>query len=215
MVELQPSKLVTWVRFPSPASTGTRFSQGGKTLCFPQADSSTAFRLKVQPHFPSDPDGFPHAIDRVLLQPYEKDERRRDRERTAPRGSFGSLPLALPAIAGYGVWTGTSRSDRRHTDRSPRAPTPPLVGLPAPNGIPHLAAVMTVASLRRGLRHGSGRTVQVEGLAEQIGALVHERQQLRAQGASQASLEQNRLRLVHSQRALSDALVERHLPRSL
>lgn len=69
---------------------------------------------------------------------------------------------------------------------------------------------MTVLSLRR----GSGRTAPVEGLAEQIVALVHERQQLRARGANRVSLEQNRLQLVDSHRALSQALVERHLPRS-
>lgn len=56
---------------------------------------------------------------------------------------------------------------------------------------------------------GSG----VQELAEQIGALVHERQQMRASGASPASLEQNRLQLADSQRALSHALVEQHQPR--
>jgi hypothetical protein len=50
----------------------------------------------------------------------------------------------------------------------------------------------------------------VEELQEQIAGLVCERQDLRTVGASNASLEQNRLRLVHSQWDLSQALIERH-----
>ena len=52
----------------------------------------------------------------------------------------------------------------------------------------------------------------VEELRERIAALVTERQQLRAFGASSAWLEQNRLQLGRSQRELSHALIERHLP---
>jgi hypothetical protein len=54
-----------------------------------------------------------------------------------------------------------------------------------------------------------GRAV-VEELQDQIASLVCERQDLRAFGASRASLEQNRLRLVRSQWDLSQALIERH-----
>jgi hypothetical protein len=55
----------------------------------------------------------------------------------------------------------------------------------------------------------AGRAV-VEELQKQIAGLVCERQELRAFGASDASLEQNRLRLVRSQWDLSQALIERH-----
>ena len=55
----------------------------------------------------------------------------------------------------------------------------------------------------------------VEELRERIAALVAERQQLRRFCASQASLEQNRLRLGRSQRELCHALIERHLPTAL
>jgi hypothetical protein len=54
-----------------------------------------------------------------------------------------------------------------------------------------------------------GRAV-VEELQEQIAGLVCERQDLRTLGATRASLEQNRLRLVHRQWDLSHALIERH-----
>lgn len=57
-------------------------------------------------------------------------------------------------------------------------------------------------------RVGSG----VEELQEWIAALVRQRQQLRTSGASQASLERNRLLLVRSQWELCHALIERHLP---
>ena len=50
----------------------------------------------------------------------------------------------------------------------------------------------------------------VEQLQEQIAELVYERQELRAHGASGASLERNRLELVRSQWDLSRALIRRH-----
>jgi hypothetical protein len=59
----------------------------------------------------------------------------------------------------------------------------------------------------------SGRVAPaVEELQEQIAALVDKRQRMRTAGASQASLERNRLKLARSQRQLSQALIERHLP---
>jgi len=54
------------------------------------------------------------------------------------------------------------------------------------------------------------RRAVVEELQEQIADLVCERQGLRTFGASDASLEQNRLQLVRSQWDLSQALIERH-----
>ena len=50
----------------------------------------------------------------------------------------------------------------------------------------------------------------VEQLQGQIAELVSERQVLRAFGASQSSLEQNRRELVRRQWALSHALIEQH-----
>jgi hypothetical protein len=51
----------------------------------------------------------------------------------------------------------------------------------------------------------------VEELRNRIAALVARRQQLRALGASRATLEQNRLELAQAQRELGYALVEKHL----
>ena len=53
----------------------------------------------------------------------------------------------------------------------------------------------------------------VENLADEIGRIVAERQDLRACGAGDAQLEANRLRLVAAQAALSRLLIARHLPR--
>jgi hypothetical protein len=55
-----------------------------------------------------------------------------------------------------------------------------------------------------------GSRAVVEELQEQIAGLVSERQDLRTVGASNASLEQNRLQLVRSHWDLSLALIERH-----
>jgi hypothetical protein len=52
----------------------------------------------------------------------------------------------------------------------------------------------------------------VETLGEMHGALVRERQQLRALGAQTAELERNRLAIVHCQWELSRALIARYLP---
>jgi hypothetical protein len=53
----------------------------------------------------------------------------------------------------------------------------------------------------------------VESLQERIAVLVYERQRMRSSGASRAALERNRRQLVRSQWQLSQALIERHLPR--
>ena len=45
-----------------------------------------------------------------------------------------------------------------------------------------------------------------------IGQLVAERQQLRASGASEASLERNRLQIARAQWELAHALIDRYLP---
>jgi hypothetical protein len=52
---------------------------------------------------------------------------------------------------------------------------------------------------------------EVEALRDRIGHLVCERQALRTSGASRASLERNRIRLVRSQSELNRALVASHL----
>ena len=73
---------------------------------------------------------------------------------------------------------------------------------------------LLTATGQRPFRLGSGRVAPaLEELQEQIAALVHKRQRMRASGASQASLERARLQLVRRQWQLSQALIERHLPR--
>jgi hypothetical protein len=52
----------------------------------------------------------------------------------------------------------------------------------------------------------------IEKLSERIAALAAERQELRKAGASGEVLEENRLQLSRSQWALSQALIEQHLP---
>ena len=52
----------------------------------------------------------------------------------------------------------------------------------------------------------------IEKLSERIAALAAERQELRRAGASGEVLEENRLQLSRSQWALSQALIEQHLP---
>jgi hypothetical protein len=56
------------------------------------------------------------------------------------------------------------------------------------------------------------KTITVEGLTEQIGGLVRERQQLRAAGAPAEQLEHNRLELARAQQRLSHLLIARYLP---
>jgi len=53
---------------------------------------------------------------------------------------------------------------------------------------------------------------RIESLSERIAALAAERQELRIAGASDEVLEANRAQLGMSQWALSQALIERHLP---
>jgi hypothetical protein len=52
----------------------------------------------------------------------------------------------------------------------------------------------------------------VEELSDRIAKLAAERQELRKAGASGEVLEENRRQLGRSQWALSEALIERHLP---
>jgi hypothetical protein len=54
--------------------------------------------------------------------------------------------------------------------------------------------------------------IGAEDVRSRIAVLVARRQQLRALGASRVTLEQNRLELARSQRDLSYALIEQHLP---
>jgi hypothetical protein len=64
---------------------------------------------------------------------------------------------------------------------------------------------MTAARENAALRH------TVETLADEIGRVVTERQDLRASGASPELLEVNRRRLAAAQAELSLLLIERHL----
>jgi hypothetical protein len=57
-------------------------------------------------------------------------------------------------------------------------------------------------------------THTVETLTEEIGRIVAERQELRASGAHQSELEENRRRLAAAQSRLSDLLIERYLPQA-
>jgi hypothetical protein len=52
----------------------------------------------------------------------------------------------------------------------------------------------------------------VEALVGQIGALVAERQELRAQGAPLAAIERNRLQIARAQWELGHALIDQYLP---
>jgi hypothetical protein len=52
----------------------------------------------------------------------------------------------------------------------------------------------------------------VEDLSRRIAELAAERQELRSAGASGEVLEENRVQLSRSQWALSQALIEQHLP---
>jgi hypothetical protein len=72
---------------------------------------------------------------------------------------------------------------------------------------------MASTSLRPSVssRARSARRQEPETLNELHTALVHERQQLRFDGAQAEELERNRLAIVHCQWELSRALIERHL----
>jgi hypothetical protein len=74
---------------------------------------------------------------------------------------------------------------------------------------------MSAVSLRRVPRKRVRRQPvrpSVEFLREAHAGLVGERQTLRAAGADFGALERNRLEIVHCQRALAVALIERYLP---
>jgi hypothetical protein len=60
-------------------------------------------------------------------------------------------------------------------------------------------------------RRSCART-SAEELAGRIAQLVGQRQELRASGASEASLERNRIQLARAQWELAHALIDRHLP---
>jgi hypothetical protein len=68
-------------------------------------------------------------------------------------------------------------------------------------------ATMTAARDRSALHHS------VETLADEIGRIVAERQDLRANGAPPDALEENRRRLAAAQSELSRLLIERYLVR--
>jgi hypothetical protein len=58
-------------------------------------------------------------------------------------------------------------------------------------------------------KHAENR---VDELSERIAELAAQRQMLRTAGASGETLEENRVELGRSQWALSQALIERHMP---
>jgi hypothetical protein len=60
-------------------------------------------------------------------------------------------------------------------------------------------------------RRARGRAT-AEELTTLIGQLVAERQELRARGASERSLERNRLQIARAQWELAHALIDRYLP---
>jgi hypothetical protein len=63
---------------------------------------------------------------------------------------------------------------------------------------------MQAARDKRAMRH------TVETLTEEIGRIVAERQELRAGGAGQGALEENRRRLADAQNRLSHLLIARY-----
>jgi hypothetical protein len=73
---------------------------------------------------------------------------------------------------------------------------------------------MAASSLRRVdfSRASSVRKLDLETLKNLPATLVDERQQLRADGATGAELERNRLAIVNCQWELSRALIARYLP---
>jgi hypothetical protein len=60
-------------------------------------------------------------------------------------------------------------------------------------------------------RRSRGRS-SAEALTARIAQLVAERQELRARGASEASLERNRLQIARAQWELAHVLIDLHLP---
>jgi hypothetical protein len=61
-------------------------------------------------------------------------------------------------------------------------------------------------------RNAWNGAAEIEELSEQIATLAAERQELRKAGASCEVLEENRVQLGRGQWALSEALIEQHLP---
>jgi hypothetical protein len=88
-------------------------------------------------------------------------------------------------------------------------------GLHLFRGAADMAFVASGTSLRHfrpsRFRRGRGRTT-AEELTARIGQLVAERQELRARGASEASLERNRIQIARAQWELAHALIDRYLP---
>lgn len=58
----------------------------------------------------------------------------------------------------------------------------------------------------------AARTESVETLLSELDTLSRQRQELRSGEADAAALEQNRIAIVESQWALSQALIDRYLP---
>jgi hypothetical protein len=75
-----------------------------------------------------------------------------------------------------------------------------------------VASGTSLRHLRPSRFRRSRTRASADELAHQIAHLVAERQQLRERGASQASLERNRLQIARAQWELGHALIDRHLP---
>ena len=75
-----------------------------------------------------------------------------------------------------------------------------------------VARGMSLRQLRPGRFRRRRADSSVEALTLRISVLVAERQQLRDRGASESSLERNRLQLARAQWELGHALIDRHLP---
>ena len=77
---------------------------------------------------------------------------------------------------------------------------------------PFVARGMSLRHLRPARFRRRRAAASVEALTLRMAALVAERQELRDRGASETSLEQNRIQLARAQWELGHALIDRHLP---
>ena len=77
---------------------------------------------------------------------------------------------------------------------------------------PLVARGMSLRHLRPARFRRRRAAESVEALSLRISLLVAERQQLRDHGASEASLERNRVQLARAQWELGHALIDTHLP---
>jgi len=77
---------------------------------------------------------------------------------------------------------------------------------------PFVTRGMSLRQLRPARFRRRRAAESVEGLTLRISLLVEERQQLRERGASETSIERNRVQLARAQWELAHALIDRYLP---